>query len=1125
MTSVASPNAQSDPPTLLKAMSMSANPQSEEVPEASQRLSLDDPRMIVAMQVLGIDMEESGPPGLLCLELRMSHDRSPRKVVSVVPAARRQELWERKKHQLRREVEEAKVTLIDTTAVPRITIAQKMDVLSSQAKCAGHRAVLEGAYAFERFYQGEITAAGKYPPCHTMVLGIGVAGLAAMGTSSALGSVVRAWDVRDVSDQVKSMGGKWITVDFKDCERLNQRSMNKWVTIIGYTDLAGRMGMQASAMYATNMMHMVNHVTGKEGAEAFMPNVNKALGSDEGDIVVKSMVCCKAIEPKAEKAAAVIDPAQEARQTSAAVAGTSALAIGASLGGDPGFIALLNTFGLAGAAGYQAVWGVTHALHTPLMAVTNAISGLTAAGGLMLMGTGGGAMAQGLAQASVAISAVNIAGGFLVTKRMLDLFRKPGQEDFTSIYLLPAAGLATDDSLVEYFENLYRQGGTEGTICQSPDPERLKSLAFLNTMAACLQNMGRHREAEPLHRRILQVRHGTLGEEHPGTVASMNNLAVCLRCTGRHREAEPLYRKTLEIRERILGAEHPDTLTSMNNLAMYLRSMGRLSDAEILYRKTWGIREGTLGAEHPCTLASMNNLAICLRHMGRHQEAEPLYRKTIEVRERILGAEHPDTLTSMNNLSIYLTSMGRHQEAESLDSRTFEARERILGAEHPDTLSSMNNLAVSLESTGPPTVGTLSGLMCIGAIGGLSSQKTAQFGLALGVTGVTGAMSMTLAALPAGQLAPALGLVAAGGAAGFGLGKAVNPMALPQTVAGFHALVGAAAVATCLGSHMIHPDASVGHKVGAMLGNAIGGITFTGSLVAFGKLNGNMIRNLLNLGMAASQMGMLGLYCATSSPGLGTALMYGTTALSSTMGVHLVGSVGGGDMPCCITVLNSYSGWALVAEGMLLGSPTLTVVGSLIGFSGAILTKIMCDAMNRDIMNVIFGGMSVAPPKKGGAVEEEHRETKPEQVADLLLDSKEVMIVPGYGMAVSQAGRAVADIANFLKEKGINTRFSIHPVAGRMPGQMNVLLAEAGVPYDWVYEMDEVQETRHECSIYGMPVIKVWEAKNCIYLKRSMAGGYADLENPVFFRETTQMLLGDGKSSCEGIAAALKAKS
>merc|ERR1711972_637650 len=216
---------------------------------------------------------------------------------------------------------------------------------------------------------------------------------------------------------------------------------------------------------------------------------------------------------------------------------------------------------------------------------------------------------------------------------------------------------------------------------------------------------------------------------------------------------------------------------------------------------------------------------------------------------------------------------------------------------------------------------------------------------------------------------------------------------------------------------------------------------------------------------------------------------------------------------------------------------------------GAILTKIMCDAMNRDILNVIFGGMQAAPPKKDGEIQEvkEHRETQSDAVATMLLDSKEVMIVPGYGMAVSQAQRAVADIATFLRSKEINTRFSIHPVAGRMPGQMNVLLAEAGVPYEWVLEMDEVQddmpnvdvclvvganditneaaETDEDCSIYGMPVIKVWEAKNCIFLKRSMAGGYADLENPVFFMEATQMLLGDGKKSCEEIAAGLKTKS
>eukprot|EP00928_Gymnodinium_smaydae_P064349 TRINITY_DN476_c0_g1_i7.p1 TRINITY_DN476_c0_g1~~TRINITY_DN476_c0_g1_i7.p1 ORF type:complete len:1053 (-),score=299.66 TRINITY_DN476_c0_g1_i7:246-3329(-) len=893
----------------------------------------------------------------------------------------------------------AGVTLVDTTAVPRITIAQKMDVLSSQAKCAGHRAVLEGAYAYERFYQGEITAAGKYPPCHTMVLGVGVAGLAAMGTSNALGAVVRAWDVRDVSDQVTSMGGKWIKVDFKEdgagaggyakesseafqkaqkevfhknakevdiiistaaipgrkspvliedymvkdmkpgsviidlaaagggncslCKPGEKYVTDNGVTIIGYTDLPGRMGAQASAMYATNMLNMMSHITGKEGAEVFLGNVNSALTDEKGDIIWKSIICCKdgqpvtappppeptpvkKKEPKAAKAVEVVDPGKVATTQALVVSGGSAAVLGASLGGDPAFMAMLNTFGLAGAAGYQVVWGVTHALHTPLMAVTNAISGLTAAGGMMLMGAGGGNAAQLLAYSSVAISSVNIAGGFVVTKRMLDLFRKPGEVDHTPKFLLPAAGMAVA-------------------------PFALPAIV--------------------------------------------------------------------------------------------------------------------------------------------------------------------------------------------------------------------------------PSVGTLSGLMCIGSIGGLASQKTAQFGCALGMIGVTGAMSMTLQGLPAAEMGAALGLIGGGAAVGLGVGKSVSPMALPQTVAAFHALVGAAAVSTCLASYMIHPHCSIGHKVGAMLGNYIGGITFTGSLIAFAKLNGNMgskpfnlpNKNMINVGMAGTQAAMLGLFCTDVSAGLGTSLMYATTALSSAMGVHMVGSVGGGDMPCCVTVLNSYSGWALVAEGMLLESPTLTVVGSLIGFSGAILTKIMCDAMNRDIMNVIFGSVQAAgSAKESDGVVKEHRETKSDAVAEMLMDSKEVMIVPGYGMAVSQAQRAVADIANTLMGRGTNVRFSIHPVAGRMPGQMNVLLAEAGVPYEWVLEMDEVQddmpnvdvclvvganditneaaETDEDCSIYGMPVIKVWEAKTCIFMKRSMAGGYADLENPVFFRESTQMLLGDGKKSCEEIAAAIKSK-
>merc|ERR1740121_1247570 len=263
------------------------------------------------------------------------------------------------------------------------------------------------------------------------------------------------------------------------------------------------------------------------------------------------------------------------------------------------------------------------------------------------------------------------------------------------------------------------------------------------------------------------------------------------------------------------------------------------------------------------------------------------------------------------------------------------------------------------------------------------------------------------------------------------------------------------------------------------------------------------------------------------------------------MGYHLVASVGGGDMPVCITVLNSYSGWALVAEGFLLQSPLLTIVGSLIGCSGAILTKIMCDAMNRDIMNVIFGGMNVAAPaKKGDDGPKEHTETNVEAVAELLINAKEILVVPGYGMAQARAQMAIGELATILRDNKINIKFGIHPVAGRMPGQMNVLLAEASVPHEWVLEMDEVNpdmETNdvvlcvgcndvvnsaaievEGCSIWGMPVIEVWRAKKVIFCKRSMAGGYADLDNPVFFKDNTEMLLGDAKKTADSLAAKVR---
>merc|ERR1711957_941637 len=267
--------------------------------------------------------------------------------------------------------------------------------------------------------------------------------------------------------------------------------------------------------------------------------------------------------------------------------------------------------------------------------------------------------------------------------------------------------------------------------------------------------------------------------------------------------------------------------------------------------------------------------------------------------------------------------------------------------------------------------------------------------------------------------------------------------------------------------------------------------------------------------------------------------------LSCFMGYHLVASVGGGDMPVCITVLNSYSGWALAAEGFCMNQPMLACVGSIIGFSGAILTKIMCDAMNRDIVNVIFGGLNTVAPAKGkDDGPKEHVATSIEATAVYIAEAKEVLVVPGYGMAMARAQGAMGELASACRENGIALKFGVHPVAGRMPGQMNVLLAEAGVPHEWVLEMDEVNPDMDKqdvvlvvgandvvnsaaqevegCAIWGMPVIEVWRAKKVIFCKRSMGGGYADLENPVFFKPNTEMLLGDAKKTADSLTIKVK---
>ena len=870
--------------------------------------------------------------------------------------------------------------------IPRITRAQTFDALSSMANIAGYKAVVMAAENFGRFFTGQITAAGRLPPAKVLVIGGGVAGLSAIATAKSLGAIVRGFDTRSaVKEQIESLGAEFLEIkgDFEsgdgqggyakemskefieaemklfanqakevdiiittalipgkpapklipqyivelmkpgsvivdlaaenggncECTVKDQINVHNGVKVIGYTDLPSRMSGQSSNLYSNNISKFLLSMCDLK---------EKTLKVDLNDEVVRGSIVTHKNEllypnpnpPKLdagkaqktlEKKPATAVPVNMFKKT-LKTALSITLGVGSMLGlgvisPDPVFLSMMGTFSLALITGYLSVWGVVPALHTPLMSITNAISGVTAIGGLLILGGGmiPHTIPQFLAASAVLISCINICGGFIVTKRMLDMFKRP------------------------------------------TDPEEYNSLLAIPAVAS--------------------------------------------------------------------------------------------------------------------------SLAIVLGHLSGYTQ-------------------------------IY----------------------------------TMGYLVASLA--------------CIGGIAGLASQKTARLGNALGNIGVSSGIVTALCAMnfPPSVMIQALGLLSIGGGLGAYLGKKVAVVELPQTVAAFHALVGLAAVATSVASFMIHADPSQLHRVASYLGTFIGGITFTGSIVAFLKLSGVKysfdlpMKERINAPLAfINLMGLMGItMCSTP---VGVALLLNTTLTSFALGWNITNSIGGADMPVAITVLNSYSGWALCAEGFIFGNSMLTVVGSLIGSSGAILSYIMCKAMNRSLNNVIFGKWVDTSSQK--TKEKEHKEaveTNVEQVVELITQSKNVVIVPGYGLAVAKAQYPMADIVKIMKENNINVRFAIHPVAGRMPGQLNVLLAEVGIPYDIVFEMEEINHDMPntdlvlvvgandtinsaavedpDSPIHGMPVIEVWKSKQVIINKRSLATGYADIENPVFFKQNTMMLLG-----------------
>ncbi|OWA01294.1 NAD(P) transhydrogenase subunit beta [Streptomyces sp. CS159] len=454
-------------------------------------------------------------------------------------------------------------------------------------------------------------------------------------------------------------------------------------------------------------------------------------------------------------------------------------------------------------------------------------------------------------------------------------------------------------------------------------------------------------------------------------------------------------------------------------------------------------------------------------------------------------------------------------------------------------------------------------LLFVLSLAGLSRHRTSRAGVVYGIAGMALALAATVVvaarSVSAGPVALILLATVIGAALGLWRARRVEMTQMPELIAVLHSFVGLAAVLVGWNSYLeVEAHGSTGriaadlvgiHHAEVFIGVFIGAVTFTGSVVAYLKLSARIrSRPLMLPGKNALNLGALGVFAVltvwfTLSPGL--PLMVAVTVLALALGWHLVASIGGGDMPVVVSMLNSYSGWAAAAAGFLLDNNLLIVTGALVGSSGAYLSYIMCQAMNRSFLSVIAGGFGIEAPPGGDEEQGEHREVRAHEAAELLARARSVVITPGYGMAVAQAQHPVAELTRRLRERGTEVRFGVHPVAGRLPGHMNVLLAEAKVPYDIVLEMDEINDdfagtsvvlvigandtvnpsaTEDPASpIAGMPVLRVWEAEQVVVFKRSMASGYAGVQNPLFFRENSSMLFGDARQSVEGILQALDA--
>eukprot|EP01038_Epipyxis_sp_PR26KG_P005384 gene5384-7464_t len=1141
-------------------------------------------------------------------------------------------------------LQKQKATVFAVDCIPRLlSRGQAFDALTSQANVAGYRAVIETANEFGRLFAGQFTAAGKLPPARVLVLGAGVAGLSAISTARAMGASVSAYDVRSaVQEQVESLGATFLRVDSeedgsgeggyakemsKEYKQAEQASMEQWignadivittalipgktpprlineqmidkmkpgsvildmaasllggnvalsepnqvitsfngVKIIGYTDLPSRTPTTASILYAKNMANFILSVgtaTNKTNTNYFYP--------DYSDPAVRGMI----ILDKGDLRWPNPNPYTLPTSTSS--------------------------------SSNQA-------------AKTNKVSSVTSIPPTIIGSSIDPETFLYVADAAEAGKAVERH------RHILDGASPATAGSSSFLRLSYSAGSSGSDS------------SEDGNVSQNDEEDKVyneimssikeKKPIAVGDVLAKIKPLSSDKSPTTSLTNTVDSQDKTKVEENKNTMFNFLTRKMSSAIgTGSNAESGDSSQTSTSSMTKAIPVKQAIVVTDSQ------QEEDSLNTAKVGVFITWLLlSSGALSSDTQST----SLLAIFLLSSYAGQQAvkgvkPALHSPLMSVTNAISGLTilggislldsnliNEDFSKLLGSIAIFLSSIniggGFRVTNRMLDlfRRPQDPKDYLEYLYAPAVLALFGVAYGSISGFEqlPSVAGIGAAVACIASISSLSQQKSARTGSLIGSIGVAVAIAASLGSIwvqsPNVETIKEFLLISAlaisGGYFGLRISKDVSPTELPQTVAGFHSLVGIAATLTAIGEYTEKSfgyDMSVGELIATFLAVFIGSVTTTGSIVAYNKLNNENdskkfeldFKNEINLGLV-SAIGVLSatsifihnqdIFIGLSNSLSDTSVIYIVSLLSGILGYLLTSSIGAADTPVVITLLNSYSGWALCAEGALLSNPLLVSVGALVGFSGGFLTQSMCNAMNRDLLSVVTGGgfslnqksspvPLIATSDIGGSVAYSkyteatssafttsvssttatpsipatlpHTEITPKDTAKALVQAKSVMIVPGYGLAVAKAQFIIADIVKELRTRGVNVRVGVHPVAGRMPGQLNILLAEAGVPYELVFEMDEINgdfqgtdvtlvvgasdtvnsdaEDDPNCAIAGMPVMKVWNSKAVIALKRKMdSAGYAGITNPLFYKQNTNMLLGDAK---ETLAAVLK---